>query len=166
MNCESIGELLSAYIDRELDRNERMTVEMHLQGCPECQKTVHDFKEMSGIVYKAFGSVNAPVELEQLVVQNIMAIRQSIQTRRLFLVYLASAVLGLLIILSLSISPAGHFMRASICLSVAILHGAINLLSVVGNVWFAMIGVTMLVVFSLSFFGVLRMLRKIQSEAL
>ncbi len=166
MNCESLEELLSAYIDGELSESEKMAVSLHLDECPRCRKVVHDFRGMSEIVQESFGTVFAPEAFEQLVAQNIVEIQQGIQTRRLSLIYLASAIFGFFVILSLSISPVGHFVKASFRLSFAIFHGSINLLSVVSNVWFVMIGAMMLMVFVLSFALVVQLFRKVQSEAL
>jgi predicted anti-sigma-YlaC factor YlaD len=166
MNCESLGEILSAYIDGELNWEEKMMIEMHLQECPACQTIVRDFRNTSKMFYETFGELHAPTAFEQLIAENILTLRQSIQAHRLSLLYLVSGVFGMLFIFSLGMSPVGHFMRASIRLSVAILHGSINLMSMIGNIWFAMISVLMIVIFGLSIAGIIRLLRKIRSEAL
>jgi len=44
--CEFSVELLSAYIDNELNENERHVVEEHLRHCSSCQKIVEQFKTL------------------------------------------------------------------------------------------------------------------------
>lgn len=166
MNCESLGELLSAYIDGELNWEEKMMVELHLQECPTCRIIVHDFRDTSMLFYETFSEFHAPPTLEQLIAKNILALRQRMQARRLSLLYLVSGIFGMLVIFSIAMSPVGHFIRASIRLSIALLRGSINLMSMVGIVWFATITGMMLFVFGLSIAGIIRLLRKIKSEAL
>lgn len=165
MNCKSLGELISAYADGELNHEEKAMVEMHLQECPACRIMLNDFQDTSKMLYEAFSEHYAPPAFEQLIAENIATLRQSIQARRLSLLYFASGIFGMLFILLLGLSPVGHFVRASIRLSVAILHGSVNLMSIIGNVWFATISVSMLIVFGLSIAGIVRLFRKIQSEA-
>lgn len=43
MNCEDCQELISVYLDRELDENASITVEAHLASCTECAKLYEDF---------------------------------------------------------------------------------------------------------------------------
>ncbi len=43
MNCETMEELLSAYIDGEVSEEERQTVEQHVALCASCRATVQDF---------------------------------------------------------------------------------------------------------------------------
>jgi predicted anti-sigma-YlaC factor YlaD len=166
LNCDSMGEFLSAYMDDELNREEKMMVESQLRECPACEIMLQDFQDTSKVVYEVFSEFRAPLEVEKLVAKNIFTLRQNTQARRLLLLYLTSGVLGMLVVLSLGVSPVGHFIRASIRLAIAILYGSINLMSVVGNVWTALITVLMLVVFSLSIAGIIRLFRRIQSEAL
>jgi len=46
MNCDEIKNLLSLYIDDELDEEERLLVEEHLQKCEECQKELEEYKKI------------------------------------------------------------------------------------------------------------------------
>lgn len=47
MNCESIKERLSAYADKELNREEELTVEEHLKECPACREELEKIYVMS-----------------------------------------------------------------------------------------------------------------------
>lgn len=46
MNCNEVRELLSLYIDDELDENEKLLVEEHLKTCEECQKELEEYKKI------------------------------------------------------------------------------------------------------------------------
>jgi negative regulator of sigma E activity len=46
MNCNEVRELLSLYIDDELDENEKLLVEQHLQICEECQRELEEYKKI------------------------------------------------------------------------------------------------------------------------
>lgn len=46
MNCNEVRDLLSLYIDDELDENEKLLVEEHLQMCEECQKELEEYKKI------------------------------------------------------------------------------------------------------------------------
>lgn len=46
MNCNEVRELLSLYIDDELDENEKLLVEQHLQICEECRKELEEYKKI------------------------------------------------------------------------------------------------------------------------
>jgi predicted anti-sigma-YlaC factor YlaD len=53
MNHEKIKQLISSYLDGELDAGTRRTVEEHLASCPECRKEYEDlqkFEEVMGMV--------------------------------------------------------------------------------------------------------------------
>lgn len=46
MKCEEIGILLSAYIDKEINEQQRRLVENHLKVCKVCKRTVSAFFEL------------------------------------------------------------------------------------------------------------------------
>ena len=43
-DCDKTSELLSAYVDRELDGDAIRRVEDHIAGCPECMRIVEAFR--------------------------------------------------------------------------------------------------------------------------
>jgi predicted anti-sigma-YlaC factor YlaD len=47
MNCETIKELISAYIDAELERVEIIQVEKHTEKCEKCKKLLIDYQNIS-----------------------------------------------------------------------------------------------------------------------
>jgi len=53
MNHEKFKQLISSYLDGELDAGNRKSVEEHLAACPECRKEYEDlqkFEEVMGMV--------------------------------------------------------------------------------------------------------------------
>jgi anti-sigma factor RsiW len=55
MNCEEVGHLLDAYLDRELQAGQEGLLEQHLSGCPACQSLLWEFRE-----FRSFFKANAP----------------------------------------------------------------------------------------------------------
>ena len=50
MNCEQVGELLSAYLDDALAPEERVDVAAHLQGCSQCNSILVDFRRFDALL--------------------------------------------------------------------------------------------------------------------
>lgn len=48
--CQELDDLLSAYVDGELDRATRRRVEAHIDACPECQKKQQDLLGISSLL--------------------------------------------------------------------------------------------------------------------
>jgi len=46
MNCNEIKDLLSLYVDDELNEEEKKMVEEHLQNCEDCQKELEEYKKI------------------------------------------------------------------------------------------------------------------------
>ncbi|MEL7647442.1 MAG: DUF4349 domain-containing protein [Sedimentibacter sp.] len=46
MNCNDIRDMLSLYIDDELDEEERLLVEEHLRGCEDCRRELDEYKKI------------------------------------------------------------------------------------------------------------------------
>ncbi|MCJ7812890.1 zf-HC2 domain-containing protein [bacterium] len=42
MKCRTIKRKLSAYMDGEIDKNQKTTIEVHLKQCVTCQQVLHD----------------------------------------------------------------------------------------------------------------------------
>ncbi|HRU06652.1 MAG TPA: zf-HC2 domain-containing protein [Candidatus Brocadiia bacterium] len=69
--CES-QEQLSAYLDQELEKEERKAVEKHLAGCEACQRELREMKRVSALV-SGLPRLAAPTVLSQRVAE---AVRQ------------------------------------------------------------------------------------------
>ena len=50
MNCESIKELISAYIDAELERNDILRVEEHIEECEYCNNILKSYQNISSCI--------------------------------------------------------------------------------------------------------------------
>ena len=64
-------DLLSAYIDKELDVNEHRQVEEHLRACKQCQVLVDELLDLQFQVLNAYRAVEAPHDMESLILQKI-----------------------------------------------------------------------------------------------
>jgi len=54
MNCEEICELLTAYLDGEVTPEEKMNIEAHLPGCPQCRTELEALSAMQSSLRGAF----------------------------------------------------------------------------------------------------------------
>ncbi|WP_028775396.1 anti-sigma factor family protein [Shimazuella kribbensis] len=64
---QHVDHLLSAYIDNELEEQERVVVEKHLQDCTDCLELYEDFSRMSASFTHAFETISLPEQaIEQL----------------------------------------------------------------------------------------------------
>jgi len=49
MTCQDHKNLMMAYLDDELDQEQRLAFEAHLAGCPECTKDLAQFQKLKEI---------------------------------------------------------------------------------------------------------------------
>ncbi len=47
--CQTLGDMLSAYHDGELGKQERRSVETHISACPDCRETRDDLKRVGAL---------------------------------------------------------------------------------------------------------------------
>jgi len=50
MDHQKMKELVSSYVDGELDRNSRLKVEGHLASCPECRAELGEMKKLEEVM--------------------------------------------------------------------------------------------------------------------
>ena len=95
MSCKTIKELLSAYIDAELDRVDILRVEEHIEECGNCASILESYKSISINVK----SIEIPKPSEK-VLRNIMRLprRKTYRLRRLALGTCFLLILGTLLI--------------------------------------------------------------------
>lgn len=62
MECKEIVDLLSEYVDGELDEGERRIVDEHLQGCSGCRTQLDTIKSTVSMI-QGFGEFEVPAEL-------------------------------------------------------------------------------------------------------
>jgi predicted anti-sigma-YlaC factor YlaD len=98
MNCETIKELISPYIDAELERVEIIQVEKHIEKCEKCKKLLIDYQNIS----YSIRSIPIPRPSEKVLKRILMFPRRRVYLlRRLalsasFMVILASLMIPLL----------------------------------------------------------------------
>lgn len=69
--AEHVTDLLSAYLDHELDDFEQKRVEYHLSFCSECRREFAELASLKQQIDKVYESVQVPEGLEQAVMKNI-----------------------------------------------------------------------------------------------
>src|SRR5262245_59437193 len=62
MHCDRAGELIGAYLDQELDADQRREVAAHLGDCPQCAATADDLARISRQLV-GLGRERAPARL-------------------------------------------------------------------------------------------------------
>ena len=96
MSCESIKELISAYIDAELERDDILKVEEHTRKCENCYNILKSYQNISSCIY----SIEIPKPSEKVLRNIIMSPRRKVYRLRKIAV---SA--SLLLILGTLIAP-------------------------------------------------------------
>lgn len=66
MNCKEIIDNLEAYINDELEENEKEIIAKHLKECPECLKEYSQIKNSIEIIKKAYMDIEIPEKLKSL----------------------------------------------------------------------------------------------------
>jgi anti-sigma factor RsiW len=62
---------LSAYMDDELNKDERQQVEAHIETCESCQALLQDLLDMQSDVVRTFHLIQEPADLESRILQSI-----------------------------------------------------------------------------------------------
>ena len=70
MNCETLEELISAYVDGEVSEEERQTVEQHVASCASCRATLQDFSTAQTFV-RTLPTFDAPQDFRQRVTERV-----------------------------------------------------------------------------------------------
>ncbi|MGO4106586.1 anti-sigma factor family protein [Paenibacillus sp. YAF4_2] len=66
-----LKEQLSAYLDGELNQDERQEVEAHLETCETCQELLEDYLHLKQDFVLSFSSIEAPEDLEDKVIRSL-----------------------------------------------------------------------------------------------
>ena len=94
MNCESIKELISAYIDAELERADILKVEEHIENCENCNNILKSYQNIS---YR-ISSIEIPKPSEKVLKRIILFPRRKVyRLRRLAVSASLLVILGTLI---------------------------------------------------------------------
>jgi len=94
MSCESIKELISAYIDAELERVDILRVEEHIEKCENCSNILKSYQNISSSIC----SIEIPEPSEKVLKRIIMFPRRKVyRLRRLAVSASLLVILGTLI---------------------------------------------------------------------
>jgi len=110
MNCQEIRDQFSPWLDGQFNSQEIDTIEVHLNGCKQCQEEFLQWQRISGAL-KSLGketdSLLAPAGFEALVMQQVsqLAKRRSWINRNLRKLVASAAALALLTYGSLDLVP-------------------------------------------------------------
>jgi anti-sigma factor RsiW len=83
MNCPEAQRLLHAYIDAELDMADTLEVERHLETCPACLATFHNYQALSAAIKADALYFQAPEKLQKSVQSSIRKVNQNAFISRL-----------------------------------------------------------------------------------
>ncbi len=164
MTCEEYQELLSAYVDDELENAEQQLVESHVAHCSKCQETVKTYQRLKKSLQTEMVPADGLAGFEEEIIQQIRQLRQEIQVRRLALVIAVVMALGLGISFFLIISPFGVMVAALFRLTISALHGYLYSLQAMGSIWYGASIIACLIFAGLAVIGIVRLLRSVKSE--
>ncbi|MFB9328704.1 anti-sigma factor family protein [Paenibacillus aurantiacus] len=153
---------LSAYLDNELNEEDRHAVEAHLEHCESCQALLDEWLAMQGQVQEVFQFKQAPITFEADVMQTIERNQQLTVGKR----WLAIPLVAILLIGAFGITAGAMFVKfvhGFMRLFMAILYMVTHFLSDVPFVSLTVI-VSSLLVLSASIYTLRRALQPTSME--
>ncbi|MFE4570921.1 zf-HC2 domain-containing protein [Paenibacillus chitinolyticus] len=151
-------EQLSAYMDEELNEEERLEIESHLAHCQSCRLLLNEFMELKQSYSAEMFALAEPAGFENRVMQ---AVAHESKIRNLGKLWLLVPLLAAVVVILLTIAAwpvAVHFMNGAFVIGKALLFTiphAVSSMPVVAGVTVAL-SLTVLVV---SFLSLRRLLR-------
>lgn len=94
MKCKFIKELISPYIDGELERPDILRVEKHVEVCENCKKILSDYQKISFDIHR----IEIPKPSEKVLKRISLIPRRRVFFRRLIFSTSLLVVLGALLI--------------------------------------------------------------------
>lgn len=131
--AEHIGDLLSLYIDGEINGQDRKKIEKHLALCPECKEQLHELSSMRDQIKSAFKMIDVPDRIEDMVMSEI---HQVMIKKYIFVAITLMAGMGLFFFLSMiQILTAGlHIFQTTFSISKGLIYAIPSLMSANPNV--------------------------------
>ncbi|NLD50300.1 MAG: hypothetical protein GX660_24440 [Clostridiaceae bacterium] len=83
-NCNEVKELISMYIDNELDEMDRKNVEKHVESCTECKNELEDLRKMVNFL-GSFDEVDLPSDFKETLHEKLVNNKEKMQNRNRFL---------------------------------------------------------------------------------
>lgn len=99
--AEHVRELLSAYIDNEVNRDEEELVRNHLKHCEECRESLYELELLKDNVFYAYENIEVPVGLEASIMNRIHVLERD-KTPVNHLAGWMTGLVGVLILLGLA----------------------------------------------------------------
>ncbi len=78
MNCDYCKEKLSAYIDKELSREERLPMEEHLKICPSCAREAETLNQIGLFMGRIPEETPSPAFVQTTVNKAVVILRRSL----------------------------------------------------------------------------------------
>ncbi|MBY9079308.1 zf-HC2 domain-containing protein [Paenibacillus sp. HN-1] len=85
-------EQLSAYLDGELNEEDRLLVESHLKECPDCRMLAEDLLNDQRLLFSAFETISPPDDLEASIAAIISKEAQPLPVLKRMLSFALSAI--------------------------------------------------------------------------
>lgn len=80
MNCSKCIDMLSEYLDNEINEQEQQEVEAHLMLCSECNTLLWEFQAVNSNFHKAISNIPVPAGLDHKILASIEA--EQVNSRR------------------------------------------------------------------------------------
>lgn len=113
--AEHVKDLLSAYLDEELNKNEVQKVDQHLKACPACRKELKELNLLRDRIFSAYSSVDVPVGFVDQVMAGIEKPQPVSEKFSVFRKWaIALVVVFILAVLSMQLAPFISFGAAMV----------------------------------------------------
>ncbi|MGV3487298.1 MAG: zf-HC2 domain-containing protein [Tuberibacillus sp.] len=90
--AEHVKELLSAYLDNELNDEDTRRVHEHLRNCEECRDSLYELQLLKDNIFYAYENIDVPVNLEASIMDRIFVMEQDASPKNDFAVWVTGAV--------------------------------------------------------------------------
>lgn len=105
MNCQTVNELIHAYLDKQLDAANAMQVESHLAHCQHCARTLKTYSTLSTAIREGLPYHSAPSNLRNRILTHIEPVGDMPPTRQVPIIkylvgglsFAASLILGIVL---------------------------------------------------------------------
>ncbi len=109
MRCEDVKRFAQVYLDGEFDENDRRSLELHLQECPQCQRQVEYEHRFQAAIRARLPRVQAPEELRLRLQKKLLHPARVHPLRRILLWSSVPAAGVLVLLLSLTWTVTSAF---------------------------------------------------------
>ncbi len=162
MNCSKCIDMLSEYLDNELNEPERQEVEAHLMLCPECKTLLEEIQAVHANLQDAISFIPVPPGLDDKILASLDEERLNAR-RQVILTSLALILLGSPVLLIFS-SVFSAFAHSLYILQSALWHTTSALVKVISPTTSLGIGIATILLIAIGTFSINLLLRDIHSK--